>query len=586
MPNRPRRYYAPDTCTLSPPVATSDARCFPVFDSNLDPRFQPPTFMPSATATPPRSNSEARRHAGRRPSRKTILIIVLASAALLAIGLVFTGLWPFAPSPVLQDLREASDSQVQVRAFHRTYFPFPGCILEGVVFQHGPAEARPLITIEKVTIQGTYLGLLSQRVSRITAEGMRVSIPPFGTGQPFHTTPSKITIDEIVANGAAVEFASRNPDKQPLRFEVHEASLQNVGWKGPLTYRLKVHNPEPPGEVTTTGKFGVWNQSNPGETPISGEYTFEQADLSVYHGIAGKLSSKGKFGGALGHIDISGATDTPDFEVKSGGHPVRLTTDFSAYVDAKRGDTFLKRVDARFGKTHVVAEGSIAKSPDGRGKTALIDLTSTNGRIEDILLLFSKRDRAAMSGSITLRARAEIPPGEQRFLERVRLRGSFGIAAGTFSKPSTQEGVNKLSAGAQGEKDPADPETVLTDLTGQLDLQGGTSRFSDLSFGVPGAAARMHGTYNLIDHKIDMRGQLQVDSKISNTTSGTKAFLLKMIDPFFKKRKKGEIVPVRISGTYEHPAFGLDLNDKNAQKVPPPQRVPPKAAPSASQPNP
>jgi hypothetical protein len=87
---------------------------------------------------------------------------------------------------------------------------------------------------------------------------------------------------------------------------------------------------------------------------------------------------------------------------------------------------------------------------------------------------------------------------------------------------------------------------------------------------VPGAAARMHGTYNVISHKVDLRGQMNVDTKISNTTSGGKAFLLKMMEPFFKKKRKGEVVPVRISGIYEHPSFGLDLKDKEAQNVPAP----------------
>jgi len=245
-------------------------------------------------------------------------------------------------------------------------------------------------------------------------------------------------------------------------------------------------------------------------------------------------------------------------------------------------------VDAHFLKTHIVAQGSIAKSPNGKGKTALIDLTSSNARIENILQLFVKVDRAPISGSVTLRAKAEIPPGHRRFLEKVKLRGSFGIGAGIFSKPSTQEGVNELSAGARGEKDSADPETVLTDLTGQAVLEEGTAKFSDLSFGVPGAAARMHGTYNLISHKIDLRGQMQVDSKISNTTSGAKALLLKVMEPFFKKRHNGEVVPVRISGTYEHPTYGLDLNDKTAQEVPPPSHTPsrsPLAPPSAAKPN-
>jgi hypothetical protein len=52
---------------------------------------------------------------------------------------------------------------------------------------------------------------------------MHIFIPPFGSGETFHATPSKITIDEIVANGAVLEFALRTPDKRtsnrsPSRF--------------------------------------------------------------------------------------------------------------------------------------------------------------------------------------------------------------------------------------------------------------------------------------------------------------------------------------------------------------------------------
>ena len=503
-------------------------------------------------------------------------VALIAAAVVLLLAAIPIGLcrWRFRPAMVLQDLRESSGSEVSFRAFHQTVFPFPGCVMEGVAFRHGTPRNRPLIAIEKLTIRGSYLGLLQTRVSRITAEGMLVSIPAFGTGEPFHTTPSTITVEEFVANGAAVEFVRHDPGKQPLRFDIHEAVLRNVGPQGPLSYRMKVHNPEPPGEVTVEGKFGPWSKGNAAETPISGEYKFENADLSVYKGIAGKLSSTGKFGGDLGHIDIAGATDTPDFEVESGKHPVRLTTEFSAYVDATHGNTYLKHVTADFWKTHIEAEGSIAKAPGGKEKTALIELRSNDARIEDILRLFVKAHRAPMSGRTTLQGHVEIPPGKEKFLKKVKLRGNFGIGSGTFSKPSTQEGVNKLSAGARGEKDPVDPETVLTDLIGQVNLLGGTATFSDLSFSVPGAAARMHGTYNLLNHKIDLHGQLQVDSKISNTEKGPKAFLLKIMEPFFKKKKKGEIVPVRISRTYEHPSFGLDINDKKAQTVAEPKNPP------------
>jgi hypothetical protein len=318
---------------------------------------------------------------------------------------------------------------------------------------------------------------------------------------------------------------------------------------------------------------------NAGETPISGEYTFEQADLGVYDGVAGTLSSTGKFSGKLAHIDISGTTGTPDFEVKSGKHPVRLTTEFTAYVDATHGDTFLKHVGADFWKTHIDAEGSVAGSANGKRKTGLIDLKTSNARIEDLLRLFVNANRPAMSGAVTLRANTEIPRGDERFLKKIRLRGSFGLAAGTFSKPSTQQDINQLSAGARGEKQKGekqkdDPETVLTDLAGQVELRQGIARFTDLSFGVPGASARMDGTFDLINSKIDLHGQLQVDTKISNTETGAKAMLLKAVEPFFKKKRKGEIIPVRISGTYQHPSFGLDLEDKKAKKVQPPQQKP------------
>ena len=504
----------------------------------------------------------------RTPQRRTVLKLVVA-AVLCVVLLLWVELWPFQQKPVVQNLEEASDSKLRLRAFYRTYFPFPGCVLEGLEFNHGSNTGKPLITIEKLIIRGSYFGILSRRLTRITAENMHVFIPPFGSGATFHTTPSKITIDEIVANGAVLEFALRKPDKQPLRFEIHEALLRDVGWKGALSYRVRVRNPEPPGEITASGKFGVWNINDPGQTPVSGEYKFDQADLSVYQGIAGVLSSAGKFSGVLAHIDIAGSTDTPDFEVQSGGHRVQLTTEFSAYVDATRGDTFLKRVDAYFWRTHIVAEGSIAESPGGQGKTALIDMRASSGRIEDILRLFVKADRPPMSGSVTLQARTEIPPGERPFLEKVKLRGGFGVEAGTFSKRDTQESVNKLSAeaGGEGEKDASDPETVLTGLTGQVALEDHTARFSDLSFGVPGAFSRVHGTYNLISHRIDLHGRLRVDTKISNTTTGAKAILLKMMDPFFKKKRKGEVLPVRISGTYEHPSFGLDLYDRDAQKM-------------------
>lgn len=522
--------------------------------------------MPShaTTAPPPQSPIEEKKTTGKTRGWG-LVVLVVAFVVLCAGGLSSRYWWPFRQEAVIQDLHETTDSDVHVRAFRETFFP-PGCVLEGVNFLHG-SGAKPLITVERLTVEGSYLGIVLRRVNRVTAQGMQVFIPPFGTEQRFHITRSSVTVREFDANGATLEFASKKMGANPLRFDLHEASFRNVAWNAPLGYHLRLHNPNPPGEITANGQFGMWDQGDAGRTPVSGQYKFEHADLSVYGGIAGMLSSQGEFSGTLGHINISGTTDTPDFEVRMGEHRVQLMTEFKAYVDATKGDTFLERVDAHFRKTHIVAEGSIAKPPKGVGKTALLELRTADGRIEDLLSLFVKKERPPMSGAITFGARVEIPPGDRAFLEKVKLQGKFGIGGGQFAKTSVQESVERLSAGARGEKTEDDPQTVLTDLTGQVSLAGGMAHFSDLSFGVPGASARMNGTYGVIDHKIDLRGQMQVDTKISKTTNGAKAFLLTVMDPFFKKRKKGEVLPVRISGTYEKPAFGLDFRDKKAHAV-------------------
>lgn len=489
--------------------------------------------------------------------------MIAAAVAVVAIGaglFLWIRYWPFNREPVVSDLADASDSTVTAGSFHKTYFP-PGCVIEDLVFRHANLKA-PLITIKKLTIRGSYAEIVMQHVGSITAEGLHVFIPPFGSQVDFHTHASKIVVNEIVANGSVVEFLSRNPDKEAQRFEIHEAVLRNVGWKDPLDYEVKVHIPTPPGEVEASGKFGVWKTGGAGETPVSGKYTFHDADLGVFGGIGGILSSAGKFQGRLEHIDISGTTDTPQFEVRSSGHSVHLSTGFDAYVDGTHGDTFLRRVDAHFGQTHVVVNGSIAGVKGRRGKTAKLELASAKGRIDDVLGLFVRERRSPMSGETALRAKIEIPPGEDPFLEKLRLDGSFGVDEGSFTKTETQNDVNRLSAGARGEnKD--DPQTVLTDLTGQVVLQRGVATFTDLSFAIPGANARMHGTYGIINHKIDLHGDMQVDTKMSKTTTGMKSLLLKMMDPFFKKKPKGEIVPVHIGGTYEHPQFGLDI-DKDA----------------------
>jgi hypothetical protein len=380
-------------------------------------------------------------------------------------------------------------------------------------------------------------------------------------------------IDDLNADGAILEVTSRDADGQPLQFAFREFTLSNVGSYSPASFRARLSNPEPPGEITTTGKFGPWNAGDVGKTAVSGEYSFQHADLGVFHGIAGLLSSSGKFSGVLSRIEVQGLTDTPRFTVTSSSHQVQLRTQFHAVVNGENGDTLLQEVAATFWRTTVWSDGSVAGNAGRPGKIASVELAAKDGRIEDVLLLFVKSELAPMSGIVSFRAKVSIPPDRRPFLERVELQGDFGMDAGSFTKTDTQGGVNSLSQGALGEEDQhktetdeAGSETVLSNLKGHVLLRDGTARFSNLSFSVPGALAQFQGTYNLLTEKIDLRGTLRTDSKPSNTTHGMNALMLKVLEPFFRKKHVGYVMPVKITGTYEHPSFGLDLNDRDDGK--------------------
>jgi hypothetical protein len=237
-------------------------------------------------------------------------------------------------------------------------------------------------------------------------------------------------------------------------------------------------------------------------------------------------------------------------------------------VNAENGDVFLQNVNATFRQTTIWTQGSVAGAAGQIGKTASLAMASKDGRIQDLLLLFTKSPQAPMSGMVSFNAKVSVPPGKENFLEKVELRGDFGIDEGSFSKADTQQGVNSLSQGALGDKnhktenDDSDPHNVLSDLKGHVLLRNGVATFSGLSFGVPGALAQMRGTYNLISEKIDLHGTLKTEAEVSKTAHGVKSLMLKMLDPFFKNKPNGYLAPVKITGTYDHPEFGLDLGDR------------------------
>ena len=482
--------------------------------------------------------------------------LITAVVSLLVIGssVFLARNWPFTEVAVVQSLEAASSSKVKIGSFQRTYFPHPGCIARDVVFRHqSGSDTPPLIAIRELTVRGSFLGMLRKHVASVRADGMQIYIPR--ENQEEFKSSTDVVIDELIADEAILKFARQN---KPLEFSIHSGKLQNVGGSGGMPFHVRLSNPEPPGEIEASGSFGPWKTGKAGQTPVSGHYTFQRADLGFFDGIAGILFSRGEFSGLLDHIEAQGSAETPDFMVTSGSHKVDLKNQFHVAVSASNGDVVLEQVSSQLRRTNIVTRGSVAAQPGKPGKTTTLDLCSKNGRIQDLLLLFITADRSPMTGVVSLCARVFLPSQIHPFLRKVELVGNFGIDTGTFTKEETQESVNKLSAESR-DQDDHDPATVLSGLRGNVRVRDGIATFTNLAFNIPGASAEMHGTYELVSHKVDLHGTLKMDSSLSHTEHGPKAVFLKIMDPFFKKKPKGSQVPVKITGTYEKPSFGLDL---------------------------
>src|SRR3984893_15667571 len=337
------------------------------------------------------------------------LAIVILLALCIA-GIILAYHWPFSSQKVTQSVQESWPGKIAVQRFHRTYFPHPGCVLENVALTRGTeSSGTPLVAIQRVTIQANYhdLFLRPGYISRIILEGLKISVPAEqNTSQP-RSSKSSTRIGEVFTKDATLEVPTK--DDGPLKFEIHQLSLKSITDSSPMSYDLAMRNAEPGGEIRSRGKLGPWDGQHMNDIPLSGSYTFDDADLGVFEGIGGTLAAIGDFHGVLGRIDTHGSTDIPKFEVTRSHHPVAVKAKFNATVDGMSGDTIMHSVDGAFLKTPVHIEGSVASEPGQPGKTASLNVTVRNGRIDDVVWLFVRESKAPMAGATNFHAHVVWP---------------------------------------------------------------------------------------------------------------------------------------------------------------------------------
>ena len=471
------------------------------------------------------------------------------------------------------------NSSVELSAF-RVTIPFPQVQCEGenlTLHFQGRQDLPPLIAVNRFTMRTSLWGLLrsSRRIQYLKLDGLQINVPPRGgknsggLGENFSRKFSTARFDKIISENAILKILTQKPGKNPLEFDIHDLRLNSSGTDGALEFVATLSNPTPPGEIVSKGSFGPWNSETPSLTPVSGNYDFEKADLGVFPGIAGILNSKGSYQGVLEKIHVDGTTDTPDFRVTRAGHSVDLSTTFHATVDGTDGDTYLQPVEAHFGQTDLLAQGSVEGTKGVKGKTITLDVSVGRAQIED-LLLFAMRESPSMTGPIHFKTKFILAPGPQEIPDRLKLNGSFELGSVHFSSGVVQQKVDNLSKRSEGKpKEVVNPaESISTDdvasvMKGNFQLEKGILSLAGLNFAVPGTEVQLAGTYALDPETLDLHGNVKMQAKLSQTTTGVKSFLLKFADPLFSKGGKGSVVPIKITGSVQHPHYGLELGRKS-----------------------
>jgi hypothetical protein len=383
-----------------------------------------------------------------------------------------------------------------------------------------------------------------------------------------------------------VVLETDKPDKLPMTFAIAHLKLRNLMAGKPAEYEAELTNPKPTGLIDTEGRFGPWVMDDPGQSPVEGTYRFQHANLGEFKGIAGILSSNGKYKGTLHDLTVDGETMVPDFRLTMSAGKLPLHTKFRARVDGTNGDTYLDSVDAVLGGSRFTTSGKVvrvklkdASKPgaskrntgpadtgfvqEGQQAGHVIDvkIDVPHGRMEDFMRLVSKTGNPPITGVVETKAMLHIPPGDEPVNKRLKLDGFFKLSDAKFTSEKVQARVEELSFRAQGRPDgmkQADPNSVTWEMQGNFHVANAVIELPDLEYGVPGAKVQLQGTYAL-DGDVHMDGTARMDATVSQMVGGWKGILLKPADGFFKKDGAGTLVPIRIRGTRESPDFSVDF---------------------------
>jgi hypothetical protein len=538
-----------------------------------------------------------------------VVAFVLLIVAATAISIVLRNAEPILRAQIVSALERHFHARVELDSFHMSLRG--GLRAEGrglriwppskVAGESVPAAAapNPLISIDDFRFRAPlhYSPKEPLRISFVELRGLVIDMPPashfiHAAGDIPQSGAGKDSVkkallhfklDSMQCIDTALRLETNKPGKLPLVFNISSMKLTNIQPTGTMDFAADLVNARPVGAIHTTGTFGPWNGDDPGQSDVQGQYTFDNANLGDFKGIAGTMHSIGHYTGTLRELAVDGTADVPNFSLTHFGTAMPLHTEFNAKVDATNGDTWLQPVNAVLGQSHFTVEGQIVRvpvsaaeveasqdpksnpraDPPSKGHDISLMVNVPHGRMEDFIRLVSKSGPPLLTGVLNLKTALDIPPGKEHVDLRIKLKGTFLLSDSQFTSAKVQDRVNELSLRGQGlakeAKDKSSIEPAQSTMRSSFTMANGLITLPDLVYQVPGADIALNGTYELDGGAINFTGKAKMQATISKMIGGWKGALATPLDHFFKKDGAGTEVGVKVDGTRDDPHFGLDL---------------------------
>lgn len=465
-------------------------------------------------------------------------------------------------------LSQSLESDVQLESVHLDWIPLRLRGEKLTVRHHRRTDIPPLLMVGSFHVDLRPTDLWGSTVEHVEVDGLEISIPPKDPDSGKRSMPRAsgrgdnsdgFVVRRLTATNTRLAIIPSTEGKNPKIWDIFELEMKSLGGVSPATFTAGLVNPIPYGTIEASGTFGPWQAIEPGDSALTGEYTFA-ADLGLIEGLGGHLTASGTMYGTIDEISTRGQTHTPDFRLTElDGTTLPLDTSYEALVNGMKGDVELHNVEVTLGKSTLRAKGVVEGTTGVKGKHIVLNVTSAGADLGELLRFASKAARPPAEGSVVIDTNFDLPQGSSSMLDRLRLDGSVRAERVTFTSDAVQEKIDELSRRAQGRPDDASIDDVASRMATEFSLRRGVFTYRGLSFDVQGATIRLDGTHSLRSKAIDLAGVVLLNASASRTQTGFRSWLLKPFDPLFRKNGAGTRLVINVAGTQDQPKVGLDF---------------------------